>query len=66
MRRYGSYSRYERRSHYEFIKEEYAVVGRKTQNTFTLGDEVYVRVKNADLVRKHLDFTMLEQRPDSI
>jgi ribonuclease R/exosome complex exonuclease DIS3/RRP44 len=51
---------------YEFIKEDYAVVGRKTQNTFTLGDEVYVGVKNADLVRKHLDFTMLAQRPDTI
>ena len=55
-----------RDDHYEFIKEDYAVVGRKTQNTFTLGDEVYVRVKNADLVRKHLDFTMLAQRPETI
>ena len=55
-----------RDDHYEFIKENYAVVGRKTQNTFTLGDEVHVRVKNADLVRKHLDFTMLAQRPETI
>jgi len=55
-----------RDDHYEFIKEDYAVVGRKTQNTFTLGDEVYVRVKNADLVRKHLDFTMLAQRPETV
>jgi ribonuclease R/exosome complex exonuclease DIS3/RRP44 len=55
-----------RDDHYEFIKEQYAVIGRKTQNTFTLGDEVHVRVKNADLVRKHLDFTMLAQRPETI
>ena len=55
-----------RDDYYEFIKEQYAVVGRKTQNTFTLGDEVYVRVKNADLVRKHLDFIMLTQRPETV
>ena len=50
-----------RDDHYEFIQEQYAVVGRKTQRTFTLGDQVLVRVKKADLVRKQLDFTMLEQ-----
>ena len=50
-----------RDDHYEFIQEQYAVVGRKTQHTFTLGDQVLVRVKNADLVRKQLDFTMLEK-----
>ncbi len=55
-----------RDDHYEFIQEQYAVVGRKTQNTYTLGDQVYVRVKNADLVRKHLDFTMLTQSPEPI
>ena len=44
---------------YEFIKEDYAVVGRKNHVKFTLGDEVIVKVKNADLARKHLDFTML-------
>ncbi len=44
---------------YEFIKEDFAVVGRKNHIKFTLGDEVIVKVKNADLVRKHLDFTML-------
>ncbi|MAZ72017.1 MAG: ribonuclease R [Flavobacteriaceae bacterium] len=45
--------------HYEFDKENFAVVGQKTHNAYVLGDEVLVKVKNADLVRKHLDFTML-------
>jgi ribonuclease R len=45
--------------HYEFDKENYAVVGKKTKNAYVLGDEVLVKVKNADLVKKHLDFTML-------
>ena len=50
--------------HYEFDKENYAVVGQKTKNAYVLGDEVMVKVKNADLVRKHLDFTMLGHHKD--
>ncbi len=49
---------------YNFNQEEYSVVGQKTGNTFVLGDEVYVKVKNADLVKKHLDFTMIGLRTD--
>ena len=45
--------------HYTFSKEDFAVIGDRTKNTYTLGDEVYVKVKNADLVKKHLDFVML-------
>lgn len=48
--------------HYIFDQEEYAVVGQRTNNVYQLGDEVYVKVKNADLVKKHLDFTMLGLR----
>ncbi|MFC6860692.1 ribonuclease R [Zunongwangia atlantica] len=50
--------------HYEFNEEHYAVIGRKTNKTYQLGDEVYVKVKNADLVKRHLDFTMLGLRED--
>ncbi len=50
--------------HYIFDQEEYAVIGQKTKNVYQLGDEVYVKVKNADLVKKHLDFTMLGHRKD--
>jgi ribonuclease R/exosome complex exonuclease DIS3/RRP44 len=45
--------------HYQFIKEDFAVEGQSTKNRFQLGDEVWVRVKNADLIRRHLDFEML-------
>lgn len=44
---------------YEYVEEEFAVVGRRTKNKYTLGDEVVVKVKNADLVKKHLDFWMV-------
>lgn len=49
---------------YEFDREEYAVVGQRTKKVYQLGDEVYVKVKNADLVKKHLDFTMLGHEKD--
>ena len=50
--------------HYEFNQDEYAVIGRHTKNVYQLGDEVYVKVKNTDLVKKHLDFTMIGKRED--
>jgi len=52
--------------HYTFDKEEFAVIGQRDHNVYRLGDEVFVKVKNADLVRKHLDFTMLGHREDVI
>ena len=50
--------------HYKFDRDEFAVVGDRTKNTYTLGDEVFVKVKNADLVKKHLDFFMLGHRKE--
>ncbi|GAA4310251.1 ribonuclease R [Pontixanthobacter gangjinensis] len=50
--------------HYEFMPEEFSVVGKRTGQSYTLGDEVYVKVKNADLVRRHLDFTLLGNREE--
>jgi len=54
-----------RDDHYTFHKEEFAAVGDRTKNAYQLGDEVYVRVKNADLVRKVLDFEMLGHKEDN-
>jgi ribonuclease R/exosome complex exonuclease DIS3/RRP44 len=45
--------------HYQFDESQYALVGKKTGMTYQLGDEVIVKVKNTDLVKKHLDFTLL-------
>ena len=50
--------------HYTFHKEEFAAVGDRTKNSYQLGDEVYVQVKNADLVRKQLDFKMLGHKKE--
>ena len=49
---------------YTFDKDEFAVIGAHTKNMYQLGQEVYVKVKNADLMKKHLDFTMIGHRED--
>ena len=33
--------------------------GTKTKTTYQLGDQIYVKVKKTDLVKKHLDFTII-------
>lgn len=45
--------------HYEFDQDTYSIVGKNTHNQITLGDEVMVKVKNADLVKKQLDFWLV-------
>ncbi|MGB2087029.1 MAG: ribonuclease R [Psychroflexus salarius] len=45
--------------HYDFNQEHYAVIGRRTKTMYQLGDEVYVRVKKADLIKRNIDFELL-------
>ncbi|MDO6759685.1 ribonuclease R [Tamlana sp. 2_MG-2023] len=45
--------------HYAFDQDQFAMVGKNTGMTYQLGDEVVVKVKNTDLVKKHLDFNLL-------
>nr|WP_294937612.1 ribonuclease R [uncultured Flavobacterium sp.] len=42
--------------YYTFDEKQYALVGEISHNLIQLGDEVIVKVKNADLVKKQLDF----------
>ncbi len=50
--------------YYTFDDKQYALVGEVTGNLLQLGDEVYVKVKNADLVKKQLDFQFLGKAID--
>ena len=45
--------------HYAFDADQYAMVGRSNGMVYQLGDEVVVKVKNTDLVKKHLDFNLI-------
>ncbi|WP_445456300.1 ribonuclease R [Flavobacterium sp. HNIBRBA15423] len=48
--------------YYTFDDKQYALVGEVSKNILQLGDEVYVKVKNADLVKKQLDFWYLRKK----
>ena len=45
--------------YYTFDEKQYAIVGERTKKTYQLGDEVKVMVKDTDLVKRHLDFSLL-------
>ena len=47
--------------YYTFDDKQYALVGEVSKNILQLGDEVFVKVKNADLVKKQLDFSYLRK-----
>ena len=45
--------------YYVFDERQYAIVGERFKEMYQLGDEVVVMVKNTDLVKRHLDFTLI-------
>jgi ribonuclease R len=45
--------------HYAFDQDHYALIGKNSKIMYQLGDEVIVKVKNTDLVKKHLDFNLI-------
>ena len=47
--------------YYTFDSKQYALVGEVTKSVLQLGDEVYVKVKTADLVKKQLDFHFIRK-----
>ncbi|MBU3820607.1 ribonuclease R [Flavobacteriaceae bacterium XHP0103] len=50
--------------HYAFDESQYALIGRHTKNMYQLGDEVVVKVKGTDLVKKHLDFLLIGRKEE--
>ncbi|EDP96818.1 ribonuclease R [Kordia algicida OT-1] len=50
--------------YYTFDEKQYALVGEVTKNMYQLGDEVVVKVKNTDLVKRHLDFDLIGKRAE--
>lgn len=45
--------------YYYFDEDNYRMVGQSTGNIYTLGDKVTVKLINADLVQKHIDFVLI-------
>ena len=50
-----------RDDYYTFDEKQYALKGETSGKLLQLGDEIYVKVKNADLVKKQLDFNFLRR-----
>jgi len=50
--------------YYTFDEAQYALVGATSNKLLQLGDEIFVKVKNADLVKKQLDFNFLRRRTE--
>ncbi len=47
--------------YYTFDEKQYALVGEVSKNLLQLGDEIWVKVKNTDLVKKQLDFDFIRK-----
>lgn len=48
--------------YYTFDESQYAIIGERTGKSYQLGDEVIVMVKNTDLIKRHLDFSLLGKK----
>ena len=44
--------------HYYFDQEQKKIIGHNTKETFTIGQEVQVTVKNTDLKKRQIDFLL--------
>jgi len=44
---------------YEYDKDNYRIIGRKSKKMYTFGDAVTVRVKEANLARRSIDFALI-------
>ncbi len=44
---------------YFYNSEEASLIGKKNKKKYQLGDSIEVEVKKADLIKKHLDFTII-------
>ena len=51
--------------YYEFDEDNYRLVGRRTKRVYNLGDKVRFRVERANLERRQLDFSLIED-PDGL
>lgn len=48
--------------YYEYHDREYALVGRQTGKRYTIGDPIRIRVAQANLERRYLDFTFSDTK----
>lgn len=47
--------------YYSYDEKNYCLIGKKYRRTYSLGDEVVVRIKKTNLDKKQMDFEMIEK-----
>jgi ribonuclease R len=47
---------------YTLDEKNYAIIGQRKKKTYRLGDEVKIRVKNVDLTKKQIDFSLVQDQ----
>jgi ribonuclease R len=45
---------------YTWDEKNYAIIGQRKKKVYQLGDEVQIKVKNVDLTKKQIDFTLVQ------
>ena len=48
--------------YYEFDEKNYRLIGRRTHRHYQLGDHVTIQIARADLVKKQLDFALIDEK----
>ena len=48
--------------HYTFLPEKKKVIGQRTGTSYSMGQQVRIRVKNTDLAKRNIDFSFVEER----
>ena len=48
--------------YYVFDERQYAIIGERFKEMYQLGDEVVVMVRDTDLIKRHLDFTLVGRK----
>jgi ribonuclease R len=46
---------------YTLDEKNYAIIGQRKKKVYQLGDEVMIRVKNVDLTKKQIDFSLVTE-----
>jgi ribonuclease R len=47
--------------YYQYHEKNYCIVGERTHKTFSIGDEIRVRVDRVDVERRHIDFGLVRK-----
>ncbi|TQQ85525.1 ribonuclease R [Peptacetobacter hominis] len=50
--------------YYDYFEETFCVIGERTKKTYRIGDSVRIKVINADVDRKEIDFKILRKNED--